>query len=276
MNSTQASGAVRMLKKEYARIMESPIENITISPNVISFLDWHFLLNGFRNTPYEGGLFMGRIKFPSSFPLKPPQISMISPTGRFEPSTFICMTMTGYHEDKWSPAWAVEKFILGFISFMTSLEKGLGCIKTTDIQKRLFASNSKSWLHKCKLFQSVFKVENKLIDTLVGIEPLGDENLLLYLLNESLQTHASQTCLCKRVEYYVTNRTQIMLTLSDYPVEFKQNLLANFFSPSFPDEEVYKMELGYNNKYENDSDYSEYATESEYSFEVKDSDSYQL
>lgn len=159
---------------------------------------------------------------------------------------------------------------------MNSLEKGLGCIKTTDIQKRLFASNSKSWLHKCKLFQSVFKVENKLIDTLVGIEPLGDENLLLYLLNESLQTHASQTCLCKRVEYYVTNRTQIMLTLSDYPVEFKQNLLSNFFSPSFPDEEVYEMELGYNNKYEDDSDYSEYATESEYSFEVKDSESYQL
>jgi len=40
-----------------------------------------YVIIGPPNTPYEGGVYQGKLKFPSEFPFKPPSIYMITPNG---------------------------------------------------------------------------------------------------------------------------------------------------------------------------------------------------
>lgn len=36
------------------------------------------------DTPYHGGIYLGKLVFPREFPFKPPAIYMITPNGRFK------------------------------------------------------------------------------------------------------------------------------------------------------------------------------------------------
>ena len=46
---------------------------------------WSFLIEGPPETPYAGGWYWGRIKFPNEYPFKPPALLMVTPSGRFQP-----------------------------------------------------------------------------------------------------------------------------------------------------------------------------------------------
>jgi ubiquitin-conjugating enzyme E2 J2 len=64
--------------------------------------------------------------FPKEYPLKPPGIQMITPSGRFYPKQRICLTISDYHPESWNPVWKVETIIVGLMSFMTSEENSVG------------------------------------------------------------------------------------------------------------------------------------------------------
>jgi ubiquitin-protein ligase len=53
-----------------------------------------YVLEGSEGTPFEGGVYHGKIKFPEEYPFKPPGISMITPNGRFATNKKICMSMS--------------------------------------------------------------------------------------------------------------------------------------------------------------------------------------
>ena len=55
--------------------------------------EWHFILQG--KDDFEGGVYHGKITFPTSYPYKPPSILMYTPNGRFATNTKICMSMVG-------------------------------------------------------------------------------------------------------------------------------------------------------------------------------------
>ena len=57
---------------------------IWAAPSERDILKWEFVLCGSEDTPYEGGLYHGRLVFPPSFPMAPPAIQMVTPSGRFE------------------------------------------------------------------------------------------------------------------------------------------------------------------------------------------------
>jgi ubiquitin-conjugating enzyme E2 J2 len=82
---------------------------------------------------------MGKIAFPKEYPNKPPGIEMITPNGRFELNKKICMSMSDYHPESWSPAWGVQSIIMGLISFMISSERTTGCVITSDNEKKILA-----------------------------------------------------------------------------------------------------------------------------------------
>lgn len=89
---------------------------------------------------------MGTLMFPPEYPYKPPAIRMTTPSGRFEPKTRICLSISDYHPRTWNPAWSVSTVLVGLLSFMCSDEQSAGSIHTTDLQKRKlcqasFASN---------------------------------------------------------------------------------------------------------------------------------------
>ena len=60
-------------------------------------LTLHYALRGPSETPYAGGVYHGLIKFPEEYPLKPPGIIMLTPSGRFECGMRLCLSMSDYH-----------------------------------------------------------------------------------------------------------------------------------------------------------------------------------
>ena len=125
-------GGVNRLQKEYKQIMTSTtVSNFVAVPDTNNIFEWHFLIFGLKDCPYEGGYYHGKLLFPKEYPLKPPGIMMITPNGRFEPKKRICMSISDYHPESWNPIWKTETIITALISFMTSDEFSAGCVNTS-------------------------------------------------------------------------------------------------------------------------------------------------
>nr|GMC51989.1 ubiquitin-conjugating enzyme E2 34-like [Ipomoea batatas] len=73
---------VKRLQKEYRALCKEPVSNIVARPSPNNILEWHYVLEGSEGTPFAGGYYYGKIKFPPEYPYKPPAIS---PSGELEP-----------------------------------------------------------------------------------------------------------------------------------------------------------------------------------------------
>lgn len=82
---------------------------------------------------------------PVEYPSKPPGIMMLTPSGRFEVEKKICLSMSDYHPESWSPAWSISKVLIGMVSFMATDERTTGCIVTSYETKLRFAKASLKW-----------------------------------------------------------------------------------------------------------------------------------
>ena len=78
----------------------------------------HYIVRGPESSPYQGGVYHGKLKFPAEFPFKPPSIYMITPNGRFKTNTRLCLSISDFHPDTWNPAWSVGTILTGLLSFM--------------------------------------------------------------------------------------------------------------------------------------------------------------
>ena len=66
----------------------------------------------------SGGYYHGKLVFPKEYPFKPPRIMMITPNGRFQTNTRLCLSISDFHPDTWNPAWSVSTILTGLLSFM--------------------------------------------------------------------------------------------------------------------------------------------------------------
>ncbi|KAJ1667442.1 Ubiquitin-conjugating enzyme E2 6 [Coemansia sp. RSA 1813] len=148
-----SKAAFRRLNKEYLAIQKNPTPFITAKPLETNILEWHYVLNGPPDTQYEGGEYHGRLRFPSDYPYKPPAIQMITPSGRFQTNTNICMSMSNFHPDTWNPAWSVSTILNGMLSFMVEEEDTTGSIRTSMADRKVLARRS----HKFNLLNSKFR-----------------------------------------------------------------------------------------------------------------------
>ncbi|KAI7898953.1 ubiquitin-conjugating enzyme/RWD-like protein [Cokeromyces recurvatus] len=138
-------GAYRRLTKEYLAIQKNPPPFITAKPLESNILDWYYVIQGPPDTPYEGGEYYGRITFPAEYPFKPPSIRMTTPSGRFQPDTRLCLSMSDFHPSTWNPSWSIATILNGLLSFMVSDEATTGSIKTGVHEKKIFAARSHLW-----------------------------------------------------------------------------------------------------------------------------------
>jgi ubiquitin-conjugating enzyme E2 J2 len=90
-------GAHKRLLKEYAAIQQSSLPFIIAKPNEKNILEWHYVISGPPDSPYHNGEYHGKLVFPSQYPFAPPSIYMITPNGRFKPSTKLCLSMSDFH-----------------------------------------------------------------------------------------------------------------------------------------------------------------------------------
>jgi ubiquitin-protein ligase len=99
-------------------LKRSSLANFVAAPEEENIYEWHFLIFGLVDSPFEGGFYHGRLMFPREYPFKPPGIMMWTPNGRFQTNKRICTNFSDYHPELWIPSWSVSTIIVGLISFM--------------------------------------------------------------------------------------------------------------------------------------------------------------
>ncbi|VDN06592.1 unnamed protein product [Thelazia callipaeda] len=186
--------AVSRLKKDYAKLMKDPVPFVIAAPLHSNILEWHYVIRGAPQTPYEGyyynrfikwtfayfagGLYHGKLIFPPDFPFKPPSIFMITPSGRFQTNTRLCLSISDFHPDTWNPAWTVSTIITGLLSFMNDTAPTLGSVTSSDAEKRSLARKSREFNLKDRIFCELFSDLAKEIREELADEQskLSDEN----------------------------------------------------------------------------------------------------
>ena len=114
------TAAVKRLMQELKELKENPSAEFTAQPLEDNLFEWHFTLRGPPESSFAGGRYHGRILLPFDYPFKPPNISFLTPNGRFEVGKKICLSITGYHPEFWRPAWVIRSAIVAIISFFVT------------------------------------------------------------------------------------------------------------------------------------------------------------
>ena len=137
--------AHKRLTKEYATLSAKPIPLISAHPSEPNILEWHYILTGPPDTPYDGGQYWGTLVFPPDYPFAPPAIRMHTPSGRFRCSERLCLSISDFHPKSFNPAWEVSTILLGVLSFMTSEEMTTGSLSATPQERKVLAAHTRWW-----------------------------------------------------------------------------------------------------------------------------------
>lgn len=140
-------------------------------PNLIlrydenNLLNWYFIVHDLIDTPFENGIYFGKILLPTEYPLKAPDFIFITPNGRFETNKKICTTFSAYHQETYSSSWNILSMMEGLISFMNDInpENGIGSITTCDTTKQKLALQSHDWNLANPEFNCIFPDIHKLL-----------------------------------------------------------------------------------------------------------------
>jgi len=139
------SPAVKRLMREAAE-MSNPTSEYFAAPLEDNLFEWHFTVRGPEDSDFDGGIYHGRIIVPAEYPMKPPDIILLTPNGRFEVGKKICLSISGYHPETWQPSWSIRTALLAIIGFMPSPGKGsVGSLDYTKEERQVLAKRSQEW-----------------------------------------------------------------------------------------------------------------------------------
>ncbi|KAK0943381.1 hypothetical protein LTR29_005169 [Friedmanniomyces endolithicus] len=140
---------IKRILKEASELANQPSSDYHAAPLETDLFEWHFTFRGPpAPSPFENGLYHGRIVLPPAYPLKPPSFRFLTPSGRFEVNREICLSISGHHEETWQPAWGIRTALVAIRSFMdTSAGGQLGGMEASEEVRRRMAGQSAGW--KC-------------------------------------------------------------------------------------------------------------------------------
>eukprot|EP00747_Dinoflagellata_sp_TGD_P169316 gnl/TRDRNA2_/TRDRNA2_198028_c0_seq1.p1 gnl/TRDRNA2_/TRDRNA2_198028_c0~~gnl/TRDRNA2_/TRDRNA2_198028_c0_seq1.p1 ORF type:complete len:189 (+),score=41.32 gnl/TRDRNA2_/TRDRNA2_198028_c0_seq1:134-700(+) len=154
------------LRKELKAISADPPPHIHVYCDESNILSWSYVLEGPPDTPYDGGWYWGRLRFPKEYPFAPPSILMVTPSGRFETNTRLCLSMSDYHPESWQPAWSLATVLKGLLSFMCEESPTAGAVDppASSEERRKLASRSLSWNKEQPEFMKAFPEIDNLVE----------------------------------------------------------------------------------------------------------------
>ncbi|CAE6232818.1 unnamed protein product [Arabidopsis arenosa] len=147
---------IKRLQKEYRALCKEPVSHVVARPSPNDILEWHYVLEGSEGTPFAGGFYYGKIKFPPEYPYKPPGITMTTPNGRFVTQKKICLSMSDFHPESWNPMWSVSSILTGLLSFMMDNSPTTGSVNTSVAEKQQLAKSSLAFNCKNATFRKLF------------------------------------------------------------------------------------------------------------------------
>eukprot|EP00232_Nephroselmis_pyriformis_P000503 CAMPEP_0182906836 /NCGR_PEP_ID=MMETSP0034_2-20130328/34049_1 /TAXON_ID=156128 /ORGANISM="Nephroselmis pyriformis, Strain CCMP717" /LENGTH=191 /DNA_ID=CAMNT_0025042619 /DNA_START=30 /DNA_END=602 /DNA_ORIENTATION=- len=127
------NSAVKRILQEVKELRKEASKDFIGEPVQDNIFEWHFAIRGPEDTEFEGGIFHGRILLPPDYPFKPPTFMMLSPNGRFEVNTKICLSISQHHPEHWQPSWSVRTALVALRAFMPT--PGDGAIGSLDYPK---------------------------------------------------------------------------------------------------------------------------------------------
>ncbi|KAL7577277.1 hypothetical protein ACA910_002021 [Epithemia clementina (nom. ined.)] len=108
---------------------------------------WHFSFVGVPASPYEQGIYHGRLRLPWDYPYGPPQVQVWTPSGRFHIRTDICLSASAFHPETWNAAtWTIRTLIESLRLHMLTEGQEIGGIRScSNVQRQALARQSQSW-----------------------------------------------------------------------------------------------------------------------------------
>jgi ubiquitin-conjugating enzyme E2 J2 len=150
----------KRLERELLMMRTNPTEGFTTVPDPNNILDWYYVFEGPKDTPYAGGRYLGLLRFPPKYPFAPPMIKMLTPNGRFVPNTRLCLSISDYHPETWNPIWNVGSILIGLLSFFVVDEPASGTEQnkkeTTPERRMELAALSHSFNANHEMFKALF------------------------------------------------------------------------------------------------------------------------
>jgi Ubiquitin-protein ligase len=143
--------ANKRIQKEYEELTKTPPDGVVVTSENM-FDSWDVLLQGPQGTPYEGGTFLVKMKFPDNYPFKPPKATFA--TKIYHPSIKkdtgeICKDI---YEEGWVPTKTIKQVIDVLKSMLmapntdTPLETDIAQEYLKDRAK--FDATAKEWVNK--------------------------------------------------------------------------------------------------------------------------------
>ena len=140
------SPSLRRIQADIRELSLDPSDQYTAAPLEHDMFEWHFTIRGAPETDFAGGIYHGRILLPPEYPLKPPHIVFLTPSGRFETNTKICLSFSAFHPELWQPAWGIRLILEALISFLpTPADGAVGALDWTGPERQKLAQQSKQW-----------------------------------------------------------------------------------------------------------------------------------
>jgi len=144
--------ALKRIQREMKEIQKEPLTNCTAEPiSEEDLFQWHVVLQGPPESPYEGGVFELSYVFPSDYPTNKPKVTFL--TKIYHPNVnsngSICLDIL---KDQWNPVLTLPKVLLAITSLLTDanpddpLEPDIAKIYKTD--RETFIKNAKEWTSK--------------------------------------------------------------------------------------------------------------------------------
>ena len=81
---------------------------------------------------------------------------MITPSGRFQTDTRLCLSISDFHPDTWNPSWTVSTILMGLTSFMNENTPTYGSIQTSVQERKALARKSKRFNLRNPKFCDIF------------------------------------------------------------------------------------------------------------------------
>ncbi|GAA5890951.1 hypothetical protein JCM8208_003105 [Rhodotorula glutinis] len=148
MATRQRSAGVRRLLQEAQELEQDDCADYAAQPLEDDMFQWHFTLRGAEGSDYQGGVYHGKLVLPSDYPFKPPEVYMLTPSGRFEVNKKICLSISSFHPETWQPSWGIRTALLAIMAFFETEPKGaVGSLDAPPVERRRLALASTK--HKC-------------------------------------------------------------------------------------------------------------------------------
>mmetsp|Transcript_27695 Transcript_27695/g.77583 ORF Transcript_27695/g.77583 Transcript_27695/m.77583 type:complete len:396 (-) Transcript_27695:203-1390(-) len=137
------SPSLRRIQADIRELALDPSDRYHAAPMENDMFEWHFTIRGADDTDFAGGIYHGRILLPPEYPFKPPHIIFLTPSGRFETHTKVCLSFSAYHPELWQPAWGIRLILEALISFLpTPADGAIGALDWTCKERQNLAKKS--------------------------------------------------------------------------------------------------------------------------------------